>query len=439
MSVYLKHLLPNFIWTFSLLLVWHKLSNKKIDFKDKKLYISILGIMIISISNYLVVNKFLRIILITIVLMFFHKYLFRKNNKEAIITPIFYQLIMLISETICALILTMLFGLKENFIINNIIGIFITNLIIALISITIVQLKFVNKLYNKLLNLVDKIKNFQLVLLCFSFIIFLNIFDMIIYYKVSIEYLIVFNTLIIFIYFMIIIYFFNTQKKYNNISNKYNIAITSLNNYEQMISKYRINNHENKNLLLTIRAMIANKDKDVIKYIDSMLNKKYIDDDELMKKVSTIPIKGLRAIIYSEILKIKELGIKFDLTIDKSIKTTNLIELDENTTIDVCKIIGVFLDNSIEAVEKLRTKLININVISSGENIKILISNNYSCKNFNMQKIDTAGYTTKGNGHGYGLALVKQIVSNNKFLTKETEISKNVFSQILIIKLKKNI
>lgn len=54
-----------------------------------------------------------------------------------------------------------------------------------------------------------------------------------------------------------------------------------------------------------------------------------------------------------------------------------------------------------------------------------------------MDKIDNAGYTTKGKGHGYGLALVNKILEENKdILENERMIEKNTFTQCLKIKLK---
>ncbi len=68
--------------------------------------------------------------------------------------------------------------------------------------------------------------------------------------------------------------------------------------------------------------------------------------------------------------------------------------------------------------------------------IMVKFSNNY-IGNIDTNKIFDNGYTTKGRGHGYGLSLVRDIVKNNTILENKTEISKNIFSQIIIIKYKK--
>ena len=119
MSEYLQHLLPNFILVSSMIIIWYKLVNKKIDFNNKKLYITIILLMITSILNYLLVDKFIRIIVITILFMFFFRYLFKENLKKCIITPIYYQLIIMFCETLYALILTIIFGSNPSFFVES--------------------------------------------------------------------------------------------------------------------------------------------------------------------------------------------------------------------------------------------------------------------------------------------------------------------------------
>jgi len=183
--------------------------------------------------------------------------------------------------------------------------------------------------------------------------------------------------------------------------------------------------------------MILNKEKDIHKYIDSMVENKYNDDEKLFFDMSVIPSGGLRATIYSEVIKIIDNKIGYNLDIDKRIKTIDLIELDTNTIIDICKIIGVFIDNAIDEVKKLKKKNIQISLYLEDNKLCIKISNNYKGK-IDIDKINNQGYTTKGNNHGYGLSLVKNIIDNNKTLEHKTEINSNSFSQVILIKYKKS-
>lgn len=434
MSKYLELILSDFILMSSVIVCWNKLLDKKINFKDPKIYITIVGLMIASFLNYFIVEKFIRVVVITIILMFFIKFLYNENLQKTILVPIFHQIIILLSEFLTVLILMILCNSEQ--LIETLVGIIVVNILVAIISILIVNLKITRKLLNNLLKITDKIKMNQLIIFCLISILFVNLFVMSAYYKIEFKYWITINMLLIAILCITIIYSLKTQNNYNKVSDKYNIAIRSLNDYESMMSKYRIANHENKNLLLTVRAMILNKEKDIPKFIDTIVEEKFEDDEKLLFKMGVIPSGGLRATIYSEIMKIKDNNINYSLEIDSKLRSVDLIELDTNTIIDICKIIGVFIDNAIDEVKSLRKKNIDISLYLEDNNLVIKVSNNYKGK-IEIDKIANEGYTTKGKNHGYGLSLVKSIVDNNNLFKNETSISKDIFSQILIIKYKK--
>lgn len=420
----------------SLLYIWHKLLDKKINFKNPRLYITLISLIIISVFNYFVINKFIKIMIILVVFMLFFRFLFKESIHKCVITSFFYEIVIIISEMLYATILTLILKNDANSIINNYFGAFFSNVMIAIISVLIILIPFVKNLYNKIIYFTEKTDKNKLIMFSFFLIIITNIFGVFTYYKVNFQFVIIFNAISTIVCYFIVIYSFHTQSNYNKVSDKYNIAITSLKDYETMMTKYRIANHENKNLLLTIRAMILNEEKDIPKYINSIIEERYEDDDKLLLNMSVIPSGGLRATIYSEILKIKENNINYSLNIDKKLSTIDLIGLDEKTIIDICKIVGVFIDNAIEEVIELKNKDIKIDLYTEKNIIYIKVSNNYR-KSVDIDKIYENGYTTKGNNHGYGLSLVKIIIEKNGLLSNKLELTKNLFSQILMIKYKK--
>lgn len=429
---------PNSILVLSLIYNWHELLEKKIDYKNKKLYFSILSIMIISIINYLLTDKFIKIVFITVVFMFFIRYIFKCDIRTSIVTPIYYQLIIMISEGLCILFLTSLLKLSVDELKDKFLGSYlVVNIITAILSIVIIKIPFVKKIYKSIVNNLNRISIYFILIFSIIIIGISNILAMLTYFTIDIRMIVLVNIIFTLFCCFVIFYLFKIQNNYNKVNDKYNIAINSLTDYEQMMTKYRINNHENKNLLLAVRAMIINKEKDIPIYIDSIIKNKYNDNEKLLSKVNKIPSGGLRATIYSEILKIKDKDINYELIIDNSIKTIDLINLDTNTIIDICKIIGVFIDNAIEEVLKIENKHIGISLYTNDDEFIIEVSNTY--KNIiEINKIYNEGYTTKGKDHGYGLSLVKKIIDSNNNFENKIRINKNVFTQVLLIQYKKS-
>ena len=204
-----------------------------------------------------------------------------------------------------------------------------------------------------------------------------------------------------------------------------------------MIDQFRVYTHENRNEFYTIRNMLKNGDKreDVIKYIDTLIDNKIQDNEKIMKKTAKIPSGGLRATIYSKLCLMDKLKIKYKLNISRDVKTTDLIDLDEELVLKICRILGVFLDNAIEAVKTLKKKEISVEMYILDNKLCVDITNNFK-GNLELDKISEAKYTTKGNGHGYGLTLVNQILNEEiGILENEKSINRDTFTQTLKIKM----
>ena len=96
------------------------------------------------------------------------------------------------------------------------------------------------------------------------------------------------------------------------------------------------------------------------------------------------------------------------------------------------KILGVYLDNAIEASVKSEDKKLGFEAYLIDNKVKIIISNTYKGE-LSKEKIGNEIYSTKGKNRGHGLLLVKEIVSNNKMFNIDTEITDSLYIQSLTI------
>ena len=131
----------------------------------------------------------------------------------------------------------------------------------------------------------------------------------------------------------------------------------------------------------------------------------------------------------------KENKIESNLDVDRSLSEMDFNYISMKTNQELCKIVGVFLDNAIQAVNDLKKKKIDIYLKYENDELYIKVSNNYKGV-IQLDKIDNNGYTTKGKGHGYGLSLVKSIIRSNGNFINDREIRSKMFSQIIRLKVK---
>ena len=177
------------------------------------------------------------------------------------------------------------------------------------------------------------------------------------------------------------------------------------------------------------------ENKEAVKYIDKIVKNKIKEDEDTLYQVSVIPAGGLRGLIYSKIVYMKENKIDYDLNISKEIRTVDLINnIDDSDILDICQVIGVYIDNAIEAVLNIKDKYMCISIYLENKNLTFEVSNCYEGK-IDIDRIEDKGYTTKSSGHGYGLSLTKEIIDKNKKLKNEKRLSKETFTQILKIKM----
>lgn len=406
--------------------MWNKLHDEKIDFKNYKVYLVGIVLSILLILNFSFINSYLRILTLVIVMILCNYFLFTKDKNANIVIPIIAELILIIAEVIISILFVTLLKLEGNAIFIKYSGTIIINLFVGVISILLVNLKLFKNITNKVIDIIDNINKNVLIIVLGVLIIIINFLLMVPYYRIRTSYIVIFNAITIVVYSFIVFKMFEEKSRYIKMNNKYNMTNTTLKELEQNVTRLKITNHENKNQLLTIRNMIKKGEdgKSLIKHIENIVNTKIKDDETLMFQTSTITNSMISSIVYSKMLTMKENDVDVDLIISRDIKDLYLSDIPDELAVEVCKIIGVYLDNALEEVSKYEEKIINIEFYAEKKTLCIAISNNFEGE-IDFEKMDNPGYTTKENGHGYGLSLAREIIESNDRLSSEREIKDN--------------
>lgn len=145
----------------------------------------------------------------------------------------------------------------------------------------------------------------------------------------------------------------------------------------------------------------------------------------------TINHPAIYNVLANKYHKANETGIKINLEI-----FLDLSEIDKSMKIyEFTRILGILLDNSIEAAKECDEKLINLTIRKDEHKHQLLlvIENTYKNKNVDTEKIYEKGFSTKTGNTGLGLWEVRQILKRNDNLNLFTSKDSEYFKQQLEI------
>lgn len=200
---------------------------------------------------------------------------------------------------------------------------------------------------------------------------------------------------------------------------------------EQKNNQLRKFKHDYKNLLLSLSTSLKsdNSDNESIeklltyadKNVDSTLN---IEDTNLYH----LDDKLIRGIIFTKMVSAKNKGIKTDFEIDKN------VSINPNKSAEITRILGILLDNSIEASTLSDKSILDFAIVSFDKYNEFIVKNSFKAdQEISINSVYKNGYTTKKNHTGLGLSTVKDIVDSNDNLFIQTKIDKNFFTTILTV------
>lgn len=212
------------------------------------------------------------------------------------------------------------------------------------------------------------------------------------------------------------------SKKYIQL-NKYIRIIEEM--YEDLASQ----KHNFSNILFSINGYIDdNRISELREYLDNYVLKDYCVsvNNNFMASLKYVQNPALKGIIFSKLNQAAMKNIKLFINIFTEIEVYNI----EPT--DLVRIIGILLDNAIEACEKSPQNELHLGMDSDNTHTSILIGNTYY-QLPDLKQITKRGYSTKGENRGFGLYNLKKILSLYPHAHLKTTVSDNMFFQELII------
>ena len=410
--------------------------NRKIQIRNDKLTIFTIVMATIYIFIYYFTEGLCKTVFAFLLYLVIFYYVYKVTYKKAIFSSFVYIIVLMFADILVLFIATNVFQMSTEYCYEIFAGSLLGNIIVSILAI-FVSYSFRNK-FRKLLTieLEDKTKIIALSIITF-FCIGYFFYNFASDYKLNNNFI---PSLLIILFLLITLIMVIKQTLDNNkLKLEYDKLLDFMKTYEVEIEKQHIQHHESKNQLVTIKAKLLDQEnnKNVIEYIDSILDENISMNQAYYAKFQYLPSNGLKALFYFKASEAENKGITVTISISPKIKNSLLNDLSANNFKQLGRIIGVYLDNAIEASSLSNSKSMGIEVYKEDENIKIIITNSFDGEI--DEKVGNTIFSTKGKNRGHGLMLVNSIINSNNMFYQKREIRKNVYVQILVVKNKKSI
>lgn len=189
--------------------------------------------------------------------------------------------------------------------------------------------------------------------------------------------------------------------------------------------------HDFNNIIQAFGGYLSTDNIDGLKtYYKDLLEECQINNNLAVLNPELINNPAIYSLLADKYYKSEELNIKINLEVLTDLSTLNI------KTFELTRILGILLDNAIEAASKCDEKVINITFRKDKHHDKILIiiQNTYTNKDVNTDRIFEKGYTSKkvdesNKNHGLGLWEVRKYLKKNTNLDLYTTKTDELFTQ----------
>lgn len=208
-------------------------------------------------------------------------------------------------------------------------------------------------------------------------------------------------------------------------------ALMDLQNYthnlEVMYNGLRSFKHDYINILLSMYGYMENGDlEELKKYFDEKIfpTKNLIDQgDYKLNQLSNIEVLEIKSLLCAKMIYAHESGI--DVTIDIPHRVDSFL-MD---TVDLARVLGIFLDNAIEAALETKQPQIGLNIIQNETGVSIIISNRFRDNGQALHNFKQKGFSTKTGHQGIGLSNAWNIINSYDNVLLETTMQDGCFRQ----------
>lgn len=401
-------------------------NNQKDVFKFKNI-VSLLFIVTLIFINNTVNDSYFRALVSYLFIMMNYSFTYREDFNTTFIKGTFCYFMTLLFEIVLSVILIPTDIISLDNIDKSIIIKGFFSLGTVLIPYLILCVKKIRKFVNKVIVALDRPVITKIVMISSLMVIatlaykFVSGFST----KVYIDNII----LIIFFVCLISLIIYN-RFVINKEIKKTEDLLDLITKYEKKNDEYREYKHELLNNLLALKSIENKNSKEFNDSLDELIEL-YNKKSSGVKNIHKLP-SGLKGIVYYKLSDIESDKYNVNVRISKQLKI-NLDRISHKEYMSLCKIMGIVLDNAIEAMKNSKEKILMIDAYKEKDKVVIEINNTFDKSKTDITKIYNKNYSTKGKNRGLGLYLAKMLLKSCKHISMEQEILDGVFSTRIYI------
>lgn len=426
-ACYLAILLNSYVlfWCYSKTGVERKTSKLKYFFS-----VLIISILVFIVNMCVTTSvKFVLIYLLMCLLYYYNyeeKYLYFTLFKTILI-----YILMFITDIIASLILMNLTVPTNPDVINLLKA--LGTLLNSILMFGLFKINYFVNLLNKFLSMI--MKKEAKILTIFAILLLITLWCMGFEYRLHASF-VSFVSLITIVIFLCLMVSVMVYQYFNNkeVENEKQQLQVLMHEYENVLNQTSENRHEMLNDLLILRSIADKNSSEFTRTLDGIIRQ--YDTKKFKKYTSLAKLPtGVKDMIYYKIAFINENEINFD-TVVNGVDYAKFEAMDKDLYYKVCKILGILMDNAIDACVDSDKKKLVVSVYTENEDLCVEIDNSYSGI-VDKDGIKKKGYTTKGKNHGHGLTILNRIIDETEELEFEQSINDKdkLFTSILKIKL----
>ncbi|WP_313583743.1 GHKL domain-containing protein [Lacrimispora sp.] len=189
--------------------------------------------------------------------------------------------------------------------------------------------------------------------------------------------------------------------------------------------------HDYMNILITMSGYLKEDDMDGLKeyYGERILpiSRAFTESDTKLGALSNIKNTAIKSLLSSKFVYMIEIGIKAEIELTEPINDLNM------DCLDLSRVLGIFLDNAMEAATETEEKEVHFCIFYKEKDLHLIIQNTALPPSHAISELRSHEISTKGENRGIGLFNVDLILKNYENTIWSTTYEEPYFTQELIL------